>query len=190
MHNLALVTTPESRAAYTPWRRRTPDAVLALYTDAQPLVRAADAGDVYEIAGLVSEYAADGLMLPRTPEQVTRDLDHYVVAADAAGRVLACAALSEYSPSLAEVSSVAVARRQQGRGIGTMVVRGIEEIAKLRDVGELFALSLQDGFFTSLGYEGAPVEQYPEKIARWAQLIEEGVDVVPKRCFRKVLAAG
>lgn len=190
MHNLALVTAPEALTAYTPWRRRTPVPVLALYSAAQPVVRAADEGDIYEIADLVNEYANEGLMLPRTPGQVARELDHYVVAADAAGRVLACAALSEYSPSLAEVSSVAVARNQQGRGLGTQVVRGIEEIAKMRDIAELFALSLQDGFFTSLGYAQAPVEQYPEKLARWAQLAESGVDVVPKRCFRKALAAG
>ena len=189
VHNLALLTTPEAPAAYTLWRRNTPALLLALFSATQPVVRAADDGDIYEIADLVNEYAADGLMLPRTPEQVARELDHYVVAADQAGRVLACAALSEYSPSLAEVSSVAVARSQHGKGLGTRVVRGIEEIARMRDVGELFALSLQDGFFASLGYEQAAVERYPEKLARWAQLAGEGVDVVPKRCFRKVLAA-
>lgn len=190
MHNLAFVTLPEVLTAYTPWRHRTPVPILALYGATQPMVRAADAGDMYEIADLVNEYAAEGLMLPRSPEEVARELDHYVVASNSTGRVLACAALSEYSPSLAEVSSVAVARNSHGQGIGTQVVRGIEEIAKMRDIGEIFALSLQDGFFASLGYEPVPVAQYPEKLARWAQLAESGVEIVPRRCFRKVLAAG
>ena len=190
VHNLALIAIPDALTAYTPWRRRTPVPLLALHREAQPMVRAADARDVYEIADIVNEYAAEGLMLPRSPEEVARELDPFVVAADSAGRVLGCAALSEYSPSLAEVSSVAVARSHLGKGIGTQVVRGIEAIARMRDIGELVALSLQDGFFASLGYEQAPVAQYPEKLARWAQLAEFGVEIVPRRCFRKVLAAG
>ena len=189
MHNLALESPPDPQSVYLPWRRRTPVPVLALAGATGAVVRAAVEGDVYEIADLVNEYAAEGLMLSRTAEQIAHELDHYVVAADRAGRVLACAALSEYSPSLAEVSSVAVARSQCGKGLGTQVVRGIEEIAHMRDIGELFALSLQDAFFTSLGYARAPVQQYPEKLARWAQLADDGVDVVPKRCFRKVIAA-
>src|SRR5665811_523315 len=70
-----------------------------------------DAGQILE---LVSQYAAQGLMLPRTFEQVAARIDSYVVATDSAGRVIACAALEEYSPSLAEVSSVAVAPTHHG----------------------------------------------------------------------------
>ena len=152
----------------------------------RPVARPANRGDIDAILELVSAYAAEGLMLPRTREQVAMNLDNYVVAASA-GRVVACAALEEYSPSLAEVSSVAVARSEHGKGLGTDVVLGIERLARARDIGEIFALSLSDRFFLSLDYEATSIARYPEKLARYDRLSADGVEIVPKRCFQKVL---
>jgi len=143
--------------------------------------------DASQILELVSPYAAQGLMLPRTLEQIASRIDNYVVATDAAGRVLACAALEEYSPSLAEVSSVAVAPAQHGKGLGTQVVLGVERLARARDIEEVFALSLTDNFFLSLGYKATTISRYPEKLARYDTLSKAGVEIVPKRCFQKVL---
>lgn len=151
-------------------------------------VRPAALGDVGQIQRLVAEYAAEGLMLPRTEAQVRGLLEQYVVAADRSGTVLACAALDEYSPSLAEVSSVAVARSAQGRGLGSAVVLGVEKMAAQRDIAELFAVSLSDEFFLSLGYALTSIARYPEKLARYSTLREHGVDVQPRRCWRKALA--
>ena len=152
----------------------------------RPLVRSANRGDTDAILELVSAYAAEGLMLPRTREQVAINIDNYVVACSA-GRVVACAALEEYSPSLAEVASVAVARSEHGKGLGTDVVLGVERLARARDIGEIFAMSLSDRFFLSLDYEPTSISRYPEKLARYDRLSSEGVDIVPKRCFQKVL---
>jgi len=144
----------------------------------------ADAGQILE---LVNPYAAQGLMLPRTLDQIASRIDSYVVAADAGGRVIACAALEEYSPSLAEVSSVAVAPAHHGNGLGTQVVLGVERVARSRDIEELFALSLTDQFFLSLSYKPTTISRYPEKLARYDALSRSGVDIVPKRCFQKTL---
>jgi amino-acid N-acetyltransferase len=149
-------------------------------------VRPAARADADQIWELVSMYAAEGLMLPRTHEQVAMNIDNYVVATSG-GRVVACAALEEYSPSLAEVSSVAVAKSEHGNGLGTDVVLGIERLARARDIGELFAMSLSDRFFLALNYEAASISRYPEKLARYGRLSAQGVDIVPKRCFQKVL---
>ena len=125
-------------------------------------------------------------MLPRTLEQVAMNIDNYVVAT-VGGRVVACAALEEYSPSLAEVSSVAVAKSEHGNGLGTDVVLGVERLARTRDINELFALSLSDRFFLSLDSEATSISRYPEKLARYEKLQANGVEIVPKRCFQKVL---
>ena len=186
MHNLALATSTAIVPARAPWRHRPP--TLALFDAKHPLVRAAHSSDIEQIVELVGAFAPTGLMLPRSAAQVARELDHYVVAADRMGRVIACASLTEYSPSLAEVASVAVATSQHGKGLGSLVVKGVEAMAATRQYAELFALSLQDGFFTALGYDAADVKAYPEKLAQWARLRSAGVDVVPKRCFRKALA--
>lgn len=152
----------------------------------RPLVRAASRADADQIWELVSDYAAEGLMLPRTQAQVAMNIDNYVVATSG-GRVVACAALEEYSPSLAEVSSVAVSRSEHGNGLGTEVVLGVERLARARDIGELFALSLSDRFFLSLNYEPTSIARYPEKLSRYDRLTAQGVEIVPKRCFQKVL---
>lgn len=152
-------------------------------------VRPATLGDVRPIHALVAEYAAEGLMIPRTEAQVRHALEQYVVAVDRLGSVLACAALDEYSPSLAEVSSVAVARPAQGRGLGSAVVLGVERMARQRDIPEVFALSLSDEFFTSLGYTLTSISRYPEKLARYEMLRGRGIEVPPKRCWRKSLLA-
>jgi amino-acid N-acetyltransferase len=156
---------------------------------ARPVVRSATRADVDDIWVLVSAYAAEGLMLPRTVEQVAMNIDNYVVAT-VNGRVVACAALEEYSPSLAEVSSVAVAKSEHGNGLGTEVVLGVERLARARDITELFALSLSDRFFLSLDYQPTSISRYPEKLARYDRLSSQGVDIVPKRCFQKILGNG
>ena len=159
-------------------------------SDAAPTratVRRAVRVDAPAILDLVTRYAAQGLMLPRTLEQVASRIDNYVVATDAAGHVLACAALEEYSPSLAEVSSVAVSPSHHGHGLGSQVVLGVERLARARDIEELFALSLTDNFFLSLSYETTTISRYPEKLARYDTLSRSGVEIVPKRCFKKTL---
>jgi N-acetylglutamate synthase-like GNAT family acetyltransferase len=150
----------------------------------EPVVRPAARADVEQIYDLVKGYVAEGLMLPRSPEQIALNIESYVVAAKA-GRVVACAALEEYSPSLAEVSCVAVARDEHGNGLGTQVVLGVERLARARDIDEIFALSLTDNFFLSLEYAPTAIARYPEKLSRYENLATAGVEVVPKRCFQK-----
>ena len=156
-------------------------------TSSSTTVRRAVRADAAQILELVSEYAAQGLMLARTFDQVASRIDNYVVAINGAGRVIACAALEEYSPSLAEVSSVAVAPSQHGKGLGSQVVLGVERLARARDIEELFAMSLTDNFFLSLSYKATTISRYPEKLARYDTLSKSGVEIVPKRCFQKVL---
>jgi amino-acid N-acetyltransferase len=153
----------------------------------QTTVRRAARPDAGQILELVTEYAGQGLMLSRTFDEIAARIDSYVVATDDAGRVIACAALEEYSPSLAEVSSVAVALSHHGKGVGSQVVLGVERLARARDIEELFAMSLTDRFFLSLSYQPTTISRYPEKLARYDSLTKSGVEIVPKRCFQKVL---
>ena len=140
----------------------TPAAAAA---DAVAL-RPARVADVAGIVSLIAGFAAQKIMLPRTPESVLLALDDFVVAVDARGAVLGCGALKEYSPSLAEVSSVAVAREAHGRGLGRRIVTRLEQLARSRAIDELFALTLTPEFFGAIGYEVMDKARYPEKIRR------------------------
>ena len=180
MHKVAGV--PDKRPGRSTTRRP--------HLSATHVVRPAHAGDVAAIHAIVRRYAAQGALLSRTRRDIQSTIGDYVVVVDTHRRVVACSALSQYSPSLAEVSSVAVARSAQGNGLGTMAVRGTEALARERGVVELFAMTTANAFFQSLGYERSSVEQYPEKLARYELLRAAGVDVVERTCYRKLLTWG
>jgi amino-acid N-acetyltransferase len=132
----------------------------------QVLLRRAYPGDADAIAELVNGYAAEDIMLPRTPEQVLAAVDDYVVACDVRGRLLACGALREYSPSCAELVSLAVARAAHGRGLGRVVVAEVERLARKRGFDGIFAHTLTPAFFEACGYDACDRGLYPEKRAR------------------------
>ncbi len=179
MHNLAT----NARSAKAARRRARPQPSVAT----APAFRRAQLVDVLQLGSLVNTYAAQKLLLPRTIEQLALELDNYVVATDAGGCLLACAAVHEYSPSLAEIASVAVLRSEHGHGLGSRAVLAAEQVARARGFAQVFAMSLADRFFLSLGYELTSLDGFPEKVTRYEQIAAEGVEIVPKRCFGKTL---
>jgi amino-acid N-acetyltransferase len=143
------------------------DSLVADLPVTEPVrIRVARISDVQAIADLNNAYAAEQTMLVRTPESIAMAIEDYVVAVDARGLLLACGALRSYSPSLAEVSAIAVRREAHGRGLGKAIVAAVEQLARMREVDELFALTLTPGFFESIGYEVADRAIYPEKVRR------------------------
>jgi amino-acid N-acetyltransferase len=132
----------------------------------QYTVRKARPGEATEIAHLIADFAAEALMLRRTPEMVELAIDDYVVATDQRDRIVGCGALKEYSPSVAEVAAIAVAPEAQGNGLGREVVAAVEALAIKRGVLHVFALTLQPAFFEAIGYQRVDRARYPEKIRR------------------------
>jgi len=130
------------------------------------LIRPARESESADIARLNNIFAADHLMLRRTPEQVALTIDDFVVAVDQRGHIMACGALKEYSPSVAEVAAIAVAREAQGNGLGREIVAAVEALAMKRGVLHVFALTLQPSFFEAIGYQRVDRARYPEKIRR------------------------
>ena len=130
------------------------------------LIRPAREAEATEIARLNNLFADEHLMLRRTPEQVAMAIDDFVVAVDPRGRILGCGALKEYSPSVAEVAAIAVAKEAQGNGLGRDIVAAVESLAIKRGVLHVFALTLQPAFFEAIGYQRVDRARYPEKIRR------------------------
>lgn len=130
------------------------------------LIRVARESEATEIARLNNIFAAEHLMLRRTPEQVALTIDDFLVAVDERGRIVACGALKEYSPSVAEVAAIAVAPEAQGNGLGRDIVAAVENLAIKRGILHVFALTLQPAFFEAIGYQRVDRARYPEKIRR------------------------
>jgi len=129
-------------------------------------IRKARPGDGEENAHLIADFAAEALMLRRTPEMVELAIDDYVVATDSRGGIVGCGALKEYSPSVAEVAAIAVSRDVHGCGVGRAIVAAVERLAAKRGIFDVFALTLQPAFFSAIGYHRVDRARYPEKIRR------------------------
>jgi N-acetylglutamate synthase-like GNAT family acetyltransferase len=130
------------------------------------LVRRARPGDSAAISHLNNTFANEGRMLERSPEMISLAIDDYVVVQNSAGDLLACGALKEYSPSVAEVAAIAVSRESHGTGLGRAIVSAVEALARKRGVYDVFALTLQPEFFAAIGYQRVDRARYPEKIRR------------------------
>lgn len=130
------------------------------------VIRRAALEDSRAIAQLIDVFAADALMLRRTPAAVDLSIADYVVGETADGKIVACGALKEYSPSVAEVAAIAVSADLHGRGVGKAIVSAVEALAIKRGTYDLFALTLQPAFFAALGYQRVDRARYPEKIRR------------------------
>ena len=129
-------------------------------------VRRARLADAPAISRLNNTFANDGQMLVRTPEMIALAIDDYVVVQNGAGDLLACGALKEYSPSVAEVAAIAVSKDAHGKGLGRAIVGAVEALARKRGIHDVFALTLQPEFFAAIGYERVDRARYPEKIRR------------------------
>jgi len=129
-------------------------------------IRRARIADAMGISTLNNRFADQALMLPRSPEMISLSIDDYVVAVDDRDRILACGALKEYSPSVAEVAAIAVAPEAHGRGLGRQIVAAVEALAAKRGIADVFALTLQPAFFEAIGYTRVDRARYPEKIRR------------------------
>ena len=125
---------------------------------APAIIRRARPEDAAGMSLLIHEYVAAGTLLPRPPEFIVeRTLDFLV--ATVRGRLVGCAHLEEYSPSLAELRSLVVDPAYQGQGVGGALVAAIEDLARNRDYPTIFAVSNNEAFFLARGY--AP-RQIPE----------------------------
>jgi len=133
---------------------------------ADVVIRRARAEDSEAIARLIAGFADEALMLRRTPEMVELAIDDYVVGVTRRGDIVACGALKEYSPSVAEVAAIAVSREVHGCGVGRAIVAAVETLALKRGVFDVFALTLQPAFFSAIGYQRVDRARYPEKIRR------------------------
>ena len=105
-------------------------------------------------------------MLRRTPEMISLSIDDSVVVQRTNGELVACGALKEYSPSVAEVAAIAVSKTAHGKGLGRAIVTAVEELARKRGIFDVFALTLQPEFFAAIGYQRVDRARYPEKIRR------------------------
>ena len=121
--------------------------------------------DVAGIHRLVAHYAAAGLLLPRSQEEICEHIDRFIVLVEK-GQLLGCVALEPYGAELAEVRSLAVDPDTRGRGVGTRLLRAALAAARRRKIARVFAVTHAPEFFGRQGFATSTRWALPEKIAR------------------------
>lgn len=114
-------------------------------------IRKATMRDIPALLDLINAYAADGVMLPRTEFEMAENIRDFTVAENAKD-LAGCGALHFYTPTSAEVRSVAVNGALKGRGIGRVLVEALEREAEECEIDMLFAFTYVPVFFRKLGY--------------------------------------
>jgi amino-acid N-acetyltransferase len=130
---------------------RKPVELIPIDLSLPLIVRKARMTDVPAMLALINGYAAEAIMLPRTEFEMAENIRDFAVAT-AGGRLAGCAALHFYTPTSAEVRSLAVDPAGKGRGIGRELVQGLEREAGEHGLTSLFAFTYVPDFFRKLGY--------------------------------------
>lgn len=115
-------------------------------------IRKARHADIPELRMFIQGFVTNGHLLPRTLDELQDLLDHFFVA-ELNGEIVGCAGLEIYSRKLAEIRSLAVSAKARGQGVGKRLVAACEELAIEHGVYEIMAISAEDGFFQSCGYD-------------------------------------
>ena len=127
------------------------------------MIRKAAAGDAPAIMAIVNDFAARGLMLPRTLEEIHERLSDFFLC-EKEGRIVGCAALHLSSEGLGEIRSLAILNEAQGSGAGTRIVQECLKEARHRGMAQVFVLTYVREFFRRLGFRDYAREKLPQKI--------------------------
>jgi amino-acid N-acetyltransferase len=132
---------------------------------APPLtVRKAAMRDIRPILDLINDYAARGEMLPRTEFEMSEAIRDFTVVTSA-GELLGCGALHFYSPTLAEIRSLAVREQAKTHGVGRKLVEALVGEAMQYELDAVFAFTYVTGFFGKLGFQ--PIERGALPLKAW-----------------------
>jgi len=114
-------------------------------------IRKAVMPDIHDLLDLINGYAGKGIMLPRTEFEMSENIRDFTVAFDES-RLVGCGALHFYTPTSAEVRSLAVTEDYKQTGAGRAIVKALEQEAVDAGLESIFAFTYVQEFFRKLGF--------------------------------------
>ncbi len=135
------------------------------------MIQKARISHVPAIQKILGDFASQGKLLARPLSELYTNLRDLVVAVDeATGEVMGCCGLHIIWEDLAEIRSLAVVNRHQGRGLGRRMVDVCITEARELGIGRLFTLTYEAGFFAHLGFRLVDKNVFPQKI--WVDCLQ------------------
>ena len=131
-------------------------------------IRRALLRDIPGMLSVINGYAANGIMLPRTEFEMAENIRDFVVAETAEDdprplTLAGCGALHFYTPSSAEIRSLAVRTDRKSEGLGRRIIEALELEANEHGLANVFAFTYVPGFFTKLGFDQVDRGELPLK---------------------------
>ncbi|WP_159656219.1 argininosuccinate lyase [Vibrio atypicus] len=128
-------------------------------------VRPARLTDIEALEGMVTYWANMGENLPRSRNELVRDIGSFAVA-EHHGEVTGCASLYVYDSGLAEVRSLGVEAGWQGQGQGSAIVQYLVEKARQMAIKKVFVLTRTPEFFMKQSFLPTSKSLLPEKVLK------------------------
>ena len=125
-------------------------------------VRKAAMRDIRPILELINGYAAQGVMLPRTEFELSEAIRDFTVVT-AGKELMGCGALHFYSPTVAEIRSLAVHEHAKKLGVGRKLVEALAAEAEQYELDAVFAFTYVVEFFNKVGFQAVERGALPLK---------------------------
>lgn len=129
----------------------------------ETVIRRARTDDGLKIHALISQFAAQELMLPRALLSIYENIRDFFVA-EVDGRIVGCSALHFTWSDMAEVRSLAVHPDSGGKGVGRALVEANISEARAHGLVQVYAFTYVTDFFSKLGFRVVPHEEMPRKV--------------------------
>ena len=117
---------------------------------------------------MINAFAKQDIMLARSLNELYENIRDYWVKEEK-GKVVGCAALHISWDDLAEIKSVAVLKRRQGRGVGRELIKVCLQEASALGIKRIFMLTYKPEYFKKFGFKRVSHASLPHKI--WAECI-------------------
>ena len=132
------------------------------------MFRHAGIKDARSIQALINEYATQGLMLPRSLNELFETIRQYIVYEEE-GKIEGVCGLHISWEDLAEIRALAVSPSLKGRGIGARLLDlALEEAGRL-GIPKVFTLTYVPQFFEKCGFAIVDKSDFPRKI--WGECV-------------------
>ena len=126
--------------------------------------------DIKFMQKLVEPEIKNGIILPRSDDEVATNIRSYTLAM-LDDELVGFSALHIHTVELAEIRSLVVKEDLRGKKIGEGIVKALLDEAKKLEIKKVLALTYKQDFFKRMGFKEIPKESLPEHKV-WADCIK------------------
>jgi len=132
-----------------------------VYANQHDNIRPLAAGDVPEVLRLMQPAVDEGILVPRTKDDLTEHIDDYAIY-EVDGTIHACAALIVYPDRQGEIAGMMVDEMYKGLGTGGRMVSYFIERAAAKKLKSVFVLTTQTAdWFSQFGFSHGKISDLP-----------------------------